>query len=245
MNNSSNKKNKTNKEEKGFGDLLKDAYSAFNKELVQTEIKDKEKKKEVLRAGIERVEKKAKKELKSSKMLLERLMEIRRKAEMAETIGTGGKIKVPIMFGKEEFNKKLERELLVIGTEELKEIGSAITISNLIRYFKETRPNWKIRTIDITQAIKRLEEAKIIPKRVDIGEDEVLIRFKPIELSNDINRILQLATGRMVLTVKEIAEQLDWPIERVQDTLSKLIELELAVLDEETGEYYFPGITKV
>ncbi|MHA1778323.1 MAG: hypothetical protein ACTSYN_02005, partial [Candidatus Heimdallarchaeaceae archaeon] len=72
---------------------------------------------------------------------------------MPASIGTAKKIRTPMIFGKDQFQQKLARELLIIGTEELKDIGYAITIGNLIKYFNETRPNWRVRTSDITKVI--------------------------------------------------------------------------------------------
>lgn len=235
-------KENNKKKKPDFRSDLADAYKDFDLELEKSQEKDKHKRQEVIDEGLQQVEKKSTKELVSSKLLVNRILEIRKKAGLAQTIGTAGKVKAPIIFGKDEFKQKLVQEILVIGTEELEPIGSAITIINLIDYFRETRPNWKIKTGDIIEVIKQLEKKKVIPPRVDIGEDEVLIRFKPIELSNDLQEILQLATGLPSLSVEKVASHLGWPMERAQSTLTLMMKMDLAVLDESSGEYYFPGI---
>ncbi len=235
-------KENNKKKKPDFRSDLADAYKDFDQELEKSQEKDKHKRQEVIDEGLQQVEKKSTKELVSSKLLVNRILEIRKKAGLAQTIGTAGKVKAPIIFGKDEFKQKLVQEILVIGTEELEPIGSAITIINLIDYFRETRPNWKIKTGDIIEVIKQLEKKKVIPPRVDIGEDEVLIRFKPIELSNDLQEILRLATGLPSLSVEKVASHLGWPLERAQSTLTLMMKMDLAVLDESSGEYYFPGI---
>jgi hypothetical protein len=236
---------KNEKEKEDFRSTLTDAYKAFDTELEETKEKDKKKKKEILEKGIEEIEKKSMKELGFSKILAAKILDIRQRAGMTQTIGTAGKVKTPILFGKDEFRQKLVRELLVIGTEELADIGSAITIVNLVEYFRETRPNWKIKTGEILEVLKEMEKKEVIPKRVDIGDDDVLIRFKPVELSPDIQQVLRLSTGLPFLTVEKISSHLGWPIERAQSTLTVMNKMDIAVLDEETGNYYFPGVTDI
>ena len=241
----SDEKKKKKKGEEDFRSSLTNAYKSFDTELDETKKKDKHKKQEIIEEGIERIEKKSTKELGSSKILASKILDIRQKAGMTQTIGTAGKIKTPILFGKDDFKQKLVRELLVIGTEELADIGSAITIANLVDYFRETRPNWKIKTGEILEVLKVMEKKDVIPKRVDIGDEEVLIRFKPIELSADIRQVLILSTGLPFLTIEKIASHLGWPIERAQNTVTVMNKLDIAVLDEETGNYYFPGVTDI
>ena len=66
-----------------------------------------------------------------------------------------------------------------------------------------------------------------------------------MSLSSDIQAVLQLATGLPSLSIDKVVSHLDWPVERAQDTLKTMLEMDLAILDEETGEYYFPGIAKI
>lgn len=239
------KEGKTDKKEDSLPSALANAYASFEKELLDSEKKDTEKRQQILQEGVEKIEKKAKKELKSSRFLVEKILEVRKKAGMPTTIGTSGKIRVPLLFGKDQFEQKLAREILIIGNEELKDIGNAITIGNFVKYFMETRPNWKVKSSDITRVLSKLEEAKVIPQRISLDEGLVLIRFKPLSLSNDIQAVLRLATGLPSLTVEKVSSHLDWPIARAQNTLKRMLEMDLAILDEETGEYYFPGITKI
>jgi hypothetical protein len=239
----SDEKKKEKKED--FRTTLTDAYKAFDTELDEAKEKDKRKKQDVLEEGIKRIENKSAKELGASKILASKILDIRQKAGMTQTIGTAGKVKAPILFGKDEFKQKLVRELLIIGTEELADIGSAITIANLIDYFRETRSNWKIKTGEILEVLKEMEKKEVIPERVDIGDDEVLIRFKPIELSPDIQQVLILSTGLPFLSVDKISSHLGWPVERAQSTMTIMSKLDIAVLDEETGNYYFPGVSDI
>lgn len=236
-------KEKENRKKKpDFQSQLSDAYKSMDDDLVKTQEIDKDSKQKVLVKGIEKIEKKNFKELLASRMLVNKVLEIRKKAGMSQTIGTAGKVKAPIIFGKDEFKQKLVRELLIIGNEELEDIGGAITITNLIDYFKETRVNWKVNAGDILDVLKRLEEKEIIPPRIDIGEEEVLIRFKPIEMSTDFQNVLRLATGLPSLSVAKVSSHLGWSVERAQSTLTTMMKYDLAILDEGSGEYYFPGL---
>ena len=235
-------KEKNKKKEPDFRSNLADAYKDFEVGLEESQKKDEVKRQEVIEDGLQKVEKKSGKELASSKLFVNRILDIRKKAGLSQTIGTAGKVKAPMLFGKDEFKQKLVQEIMVIGVEELEPIGSAITIVNLIDYFRETRPNWKIKTGEILEVISKLEEKEIIPPRIDIGEDEVLVRFKPIEMSNDLQEVLRLATGLASLSVERVSTHLGWSIERAQSTLTLMMKMDLAVLEEGSGEYYFPGI---
>ena len=237
------KEKKQKDEQKDIRADISDAYKSFDAGLKDAQREDEERRKEVFEEGVERIEKKSSKDLFASKMLVDKVLELRKRAGMAETIGTAGKVKAPILFGKDEFKQKLVQEILVIGIEELEVIGNAITVVNLIDYFRETRPNWNVRTGEILEVVRKLEEKEVIPPKVDLGEEEVLIRFKPIEMSNDIQEILMLATGLPSLSVDKVASHLGWSIERAQSTLTLMMKMDLTVLDEESGDYYFPGIT--
>ena len=239
------KDNEDQKKKDDFRSKLSDAYKIMDEDLVKTQKEDKRKKKEVLAEGIEEIEKKSYKEIIASRLLVNKVLEVRKRAGMSQTIGTAGKVKAPMIFGKDEFKQKLARELLIIGTEELEDIGSAITIVNLIDYFKQTRENWKIKEGEILEVLKKLEEEDIIPKRIDIGEDDVLIRFKPIEMSADFQDVLRLATGLPSLTIDKVSSHLGWSVERAQNTLTTMMKLDLTILDESSGEYYFPGLTSI
>ncbi len=238
-------KKKKREDKSDFRSSLSDAYKTLDSDLVEAQKKDAEKKREVIEEGIEKVEKKSGKELLASKMLVSKILNIRQKAGMTQTIGTAGGVKAPMIFGKDEFKQKLARELLVIGTEELSDIGGAITIANLVDYFRETRSDWKVKTGEILSVLKKLEEEEVIPKRIDIGDDEVLIRFKPIEMSSDIQEVLRLATGLPFLSVDKVTSHLGWPIERAQSTLILMMKIDIAILDESSGNYYFPGTAKI
>ncbi|UJG43385.1 MAG: EAP30/Vps36 family vacuolar-sorting protein [Candidatus Heimdallarchaeum endolithica] len=228
-----------------FRSSLSQAYKAFDTDLVSTQEKDKQKRKEILKEGIIRVEKESKRLLKSSKLLVNKIMELRKQAGLSGSIGTAGKMKNPVLFGSKGFEQKLRQEILLIGNEELDEFGGAITLGNFINYFKETRPNWEVSPSHIIRAIRSLQKDKVIPPEVDLGEDEVLIRFKPLETSSDFRAVLQLATGLESLTKDILVSHLGWSSERALDTLSKMVEVGLAIEDEETGQYYFPGIFKL
>ncbi|UJG40671.1 MAG: EAP30/Vps36 family vacuolar-sorting protein [Candidatus Heimdallarchaeum aukensis] len=228
-----------------FRSSLSQAYKAFDTDLVSTQEKDKQKRKEILKEGIIKVEKDSKKLLKSSKLLVNKIMQLREQAGLTGSIGTAGKMKTPVLFGSKGFEQKLRQEILIIGNEELEEFGGAITLGNFIDYFKETRPNWEVSPSHIIRAIRSLQKDKVIPPEIDLGNDEVLIRFKPLETSSDFRAVLQLATGLEFLTRDILVSHLGWSSERAVDTLSKMAEIGLAVEDEETGQYYFPGIFKL
>ena len=108
-------KENNKKKKPDFRSDLADAYKDFDLELEKSQEKDKHKRQEVIDEGLQQVEKKSTKELVSSKLLVNRILEIRKKAGLAQTIGTAGKVKAPIIFGKDEFKQKLVQECAYLG----------------------------------------------------------------------------------------------------------------------------------
>lgn len=244
-------KEKEKKKEKNISDdvfkgALRTAYDSFSNEIVETEKRDKTTKKRVLREGITKIEKDSRKEVDTSRIIVNKLVEMKKKAGLSPTLGTSGEVKSPKLFGKEEFKNLLSRELLYIGNEELAAKGTyAISSKNFIDYFRNTRDNWKVDDTEILDTIIELEETEVIPKTVEITDDEFLIRFKPIELSGDIQDILRMATGRKALSIEDIHDFMGWDRKRAQTTMNLMVEKNLAIHDEETDDYYFPSISVI
>ncbi|MHA1516552.1 MAG: hypothetical protein ACTSPF_13525, partial [Candidatus Heimdallarchaeaceae archaeon] len=105
--NKNGKQKKQKEEKRDLRSDISDAYKSFDAGLKDAQRKDKDRRKEVFEEGIERIEKKSEKDLIASKMLVGKVLELRKRAGMAETIGTAGKVKTPMLFGKDEFKQKL------------------------------------------------------------------------------------------------------------------------------------------
>ncbi len=214
------------------------AFASFASDLVDVEKEDEKAKKEILKEGIEKIEKDEKKSILSSRMITSEISKLRGYADMSAFVGTSGRIKSP-KFKRREFISLLARELLLIGNEEINDRGGIISLKKLEEYFAEKRDNWELRENDIKEAIKFLEKEKMIPSFEKLDKNLELIYFKPIELSKDTRKILMAAHG-IEATKKTIKDVLGWSEERVNNGIKQLVSSGLAV---EEGEFiFFPGL---
>ncbi|MDH5402180.1 MAG: EAP30/Vps36 family vacuolar-sorting protein [Candidatus Heimdallarchaeota archaeon] len=216
----------------------KDAFANFANSLINTEIEDKEAKDEILREGIAEREKNQMKTISSSRMLTAELSKARQKAGLSAFVGTSGKIKSP-KFNRSEFLELLSREVLLIGSEEIKDSGGILSIQKIYQHFNDTRPNWELRDSDIEDAIKVLVDKELIPGIETINKELSIVHFIPSELSTDTREILKVSSGIQV-TIDRLVVLLNWQRERVNSALNQLVLDGIAVMAEE--EVYFPGL---
>jgi hypothetical protein len=223
---------------------VRDAYASLGKEFGQIKEDGKKERQEAIRDGIARIESEKKNQIFASRIVSDQISELRKEANMSSSVGTSGQISQPRMFGKSDFKEALARELLVIGHEELKESGGTITLTSLFELFKATRPNWDVDIKQIENGLKHLEKQEIIPKMQSLekSENDKLIFFKPIELSNDIQTLLKFAP-RDGENLSYFMTVLGWKKERLSIAIDSLVQLGLVILDEETSWIYFPALS--
>jgi len=214
------------------------AFSDFASDLLAVEEEDKKAKKKIIKEGVKRLEEKESGLINSSKLLTAELAKLREKADMSPFVGTSGKITSP-RFRRKEFIEILGREVLWIGREELKDRGGIISLSQLRKYFTESRDNWELRDKDIPEALDWLDEEGLIPTIDKLDDELTLIHFRPIELSEDTRKLLKAAMG-IETTQSKLKSILGWSLERIEVTLTALEDAGIAILD---GEHvYFPGL---
>ena len=219
-------------------DPRKSAMANFASGLLAAEEEDKKAKKAIIREGVERLEKSESALIKSSKMLTSELARIREEADMSPFVGTSGKITSP-KLRRGEFIELLGRELLWIGREELKDKGGIISLSQLRSYFTTNRDNWELRDKDIPEALRWLNEEDMIPELDRLDDELTLIRFRPIELSQDTRAILKAAMG-LEVTKSRLLSILGWQELRLDEALHQLEEDGIAIISGE--DVYFPGL---
>ncbi len=219
-------------------DDKKKAKENYAQSLLNIEKDAKEKKTAILKNGVQKIEDDKSQSVFRSRKIKERVTKLREKAGLSAFVGTSGKITSP-RFKRGEFLQILSRELLLIGTEELKnETGGIISIEKLQDHFSKTRSNWKLREKDIPEAIEILEKNKLIPGFID--KEKKIVQFIPVELNEDSNELLRIAKGFEMLNVEKIQLVTGWNKERVEKTIEQLENLGLIIVDEEN--IYFPGL---
>ncbi len=216
----------------------KEAFKQFADNLLGIEKEAKEKKTAKLKEGVERLESEKDTEILKSRHIKFKMGAIREQAGLSTFVGTSGKIKSP-RFRRGEFLQLLARELLLIGTEELKkETGGICSINRLTDYFEKTRENWKLREKDISDAIDVLIKQKLIPGF--LSKEKGIVQFIPKELDSDANDLLQMASGLSEIDLIKLQAVLGWEKERMMKTLDQLEKQGLVIKDGDN--LFFPGL---
>jgi len=216
----------------------KSAMAGFADSLLEAQEEDKKAKKQILKEGVERLEKKEGDLIKSSKLLNSELAKVRQQADMSPFVGTSGKITSP-KFRRAEFIEILAREILWIGREELKDKGGIISLHQLRDYFTTSRDNWELRDKDIPEALTWLDEHDMIPNLDKIDDELTLIHFRPVELSTDTRALLKAAMG-IDATRSKLRAILGWDETRLDEALRLLEGDGIVLVDGE--QIYFPGL---
>ena len=223
---------------------MRDAYASLGEEFGQIKEDGKKDRQEVLKEGITRIEAEKKNQIFASRVVSDQISELRKEANMSSSVGTSGQISQSRFFGKSDFKEALARELLVIGHEDLKDSGGTVTLSALFDFFKNSRSNWDVNLKQIEDALKHLIKQEIIPpmQSLETSDHDKLVFFKPIELSKDLQTLLKFAP-REGEEISYFMSVLGWKKERLVVALESLIQLGLAILDEETDWIYFPALS--
>ncbi len=222
-------------------DKLSDAYKKFADNLEEIEEKDKKKRKEVLKEGVLGLEQKYKDEIKGTHAIDDRLVKLRKEADMPELIGVGDIVKKSRFKDKDKFEEFLAKEVLEVGIEESHKLGGIMKFNAFCKIFTMKRPNWEAPPKDIKKALEYLAISGLIPKLYKMKDKSILITFKPVELETDLILILNIAVARSKTTKDEIRTLLDWQKERIELALKSLVDEGIALYDKKEQSYFFPA----
>lgn len=209
-----------------------DAFAAFGKKLNDIEEKDKQKRKEMLKEGTSQIQQDNKKGF-GSELVNRQLSYVQQEAGLSAFTDASGEIKSP-KLRRGSFLKILARELLLIGLEELP--SKVTTVSSLASYFATNRTNWKLREKDIPEALEILEKDDLIPPVVAEDED-YLVFFAPIELTEDPKRLIIIASGVSDLTFANLESITGWSKSRLMQAVEYLSKQ--GVISYSDDEMYF------
>jgi hypothetical protein len=225
-------------------DEIKKAYKDLAKEFSDLEEEAEAEKKEVLQEGILEIEMEYKDVLKNTHAMNERLAQLRKKAGMAELIGTGKKVQKDRFKDKKKFYIFLAKEALEVGLDSSRETGGVLLFSDFLNLFRSERPNWEVTRDDLKESLEELARQKLIPRLFLMKRKKILITFKPRELHEDLLRILDLASMEGKITLDLLEDLLGWQKERIELALRSLVEHEIATLDKKTKVYFFPALSR-
>ena len=125
-----------------------------------------------------------------------------------------------------------------------KENGGIMTFAEAYLLTNTGKLAQKLENKDIEKAVKILEKKKLIPGTRQLKSGVKIISFFPIELTDDQNEVLSIASRSGSVTLEEIMLKTGWPKTRAQNVLQTLEEEGITRKDESYAhgeKYYFPG----
>jgi cytochrome oxidase Cu insertion factor (SCO1/SenC/PrrC family) len=125
-----------------------------------------------------------------------------------------------------------------------KENGGIMTFAEAYLLTNTGKLTQKLENKDIEKAVKILEKNKLIPGTRQLKSGVKIISFFPIELTDDQNEVLSIASRSGSVTLEEIMLKTGWTKTRAQNVLQTLEEEGITRKDESYAhgeKYYFPG----
>ncbi|MEM2133761.1 MAG: EAP30/Vps36 family vacuolar-sorting protein [Candidatus Freyarchaeota archaeon] len=125
-----------------------------------------------------------------------------------------------------------------------KENGGIMTFAEAYLLTNTGKLAQKLENKDIEKAVKLLEKNKLIPGTRQLKSGVKIISFFPIELTDDQNEVLSIASRSGSVTLEEIMLKTGWTKTRAQNVLQTLEEEGITRKDESYAhgeKYYFPG----
>ncbi len=126
-----------------------------------------------------------------------------------------------------------------------KENGGIMTYAESYLLVNTGKLAQKLETKDVEKAVKILKKNNMIPGTRELKSGVKIISFFPIELTDDQNEILSIASRKGFTTLEEVMLKTDWTKARAQNALQALEQGGITRKDESYAhgeKYYFPGL---
>ncbi len=227
---------------------IKSAFQAKEAELMITDLEQMLEHIRELRKQLKDFEKKWKKDIEKNEDSYKKLVELRQELGLPDEIGVY-EWKESATFwdriGGGDFYERLGIEILdkAKTTQEL--TGGLMTLGEVVLLVNKDRPGKIITAKDVTTAIEKLTEAKLIPKQKELKSGVVLVEFIPANLTEDQEEVLSIATRKGWISMEELMLKTRWSQERCERVLEAMRANGIARVDASYAEgkkYYFPGL---
>ncbi len=126
----------------------------------------------------------------------------------------------------------------------IKDQGGLVKINTLYNMIKENNEDLDFSIADLSKTMKYMKKKGFINDIEEI-ENMKLIKFVPLELSDDPKKLLKAVGFEGVDTKENLIKKLNWDDIRVESVLAFLIEKKICKSSTDSIEgtkYYFPGL---
>jgi hypothetical protein len=225
--------------------------SAFKTKEAEIMIKDLEQMLEnirELRGQLKKFEKKWKKDIEKNEDSYKKLVELRQELGLPNELGIYEWKESPTFWdrvGGGDFFERLSIEILEKAKAEQEFTGGIMTLGEVVLLVNKGRPGKVIAAKDVTTAIDKLTDAKLIPKPKELASGVVIVEFIPANLTDDQEEVLALSSRKGWISLEELILKTRWTQERAQRVLESMRDAGIARVDASYAEgkkYYFPGL---
>ncbi len=147
------------------------------------------------------------------------------------------------LLKRDERRERIRRDILRLA-EESKQTGGVMLLSELLVRLDDM--GWETGSEDVEDLLKEMTKEGLLEGVTNLENGARLVKFIPVALTDDPQRILALASkhdGR--LTIEEAVVELGWTEERVKTALDLLLVNGVAKLQKSfsrSTQYWFPGL---
>ncbi len=226
----------------------KSAYQRKEAEILLEELDQMIENATILKEQLKKFEKKHAKEIKTNKEYYSKISSLREQLGLPKEVGVYEWKDSPSIGDKisgKGYYDELANEILELGKSESRKTGGIISIAELVIKLNKIRPGKIVPARDVIRALETLTSINLIPPIRTLPSGVKIVEFVSVELSNDQEILLDLASKHGYLTQEAILIQLGWPTERINRVLDELIKQGIAIKDETYEEgikYWFPSM---
>ncbi len=151
----------------------------------------------------------------------------------------------PLGLGTRIDHEKLGMLLYQRAMLKRKENGGIMTYGEAYLLVNTGKLAEKLEAKDVEKAVKILKKNNIIPGERELKSGVKVISFFPVELTDDQNEVLSIASRKGFTTLEEVMLKTGWTKTRAQNTLQALEQEGITRKDESYAhgeKYYFPGL---
>ncbi|MBD3192260.1 MAG: hypothetical protein GF308_16595 [Candidatus Heimdallarchaeota archaeon] len=227
---------------------IKSAYKTKEAKLMLSDLEAMLEHVRELRAQLKKFEKKWKKDVKKNEDSYKKLVELRQELGLPDEIGVYAWKESASFWdriGGGDFYERLGVEILSKAKERQELTGGLMTLGEVVLMVNEDRPGKIIPAKDIVKALEHLSDAQVIPDIRELRGGVKIVEFIPVDLSEDHQEVLALATRKGWISVEELLLKTKWTQERAERVLESMRQEGIARIDASYSEgkkYYFPGL---
>jgi hypothetical protein len=229
--------------------ILKQAFEKEKVELMIQELEGMYKNIQELRERVGEFETKYV-ELMSSQQYREKLRLLKEELGLAGTLPPHERDTPTIvekLTGSGKFYNALAVEVLEAVGKKARENGGILTLAEVALTVNKARAGQFVQLGDLIKAIKILQDAELIPGIKSLPSGVQVVEFLPVEISEDSNAILDIASNTGSVSFEEVMLKTKWPRERAERALKSLERVGIARVDvsyAKGNRWYFPSLMR-